>query len=712
MDRARDTGMPAVTRRLTLVQEIDAAKQAGFLIYMPFYARRELPDSEEERRQELAGYAYAAFRAGDFLRAVSQPLAAHHVELSVYDGADRTPANLLYGEPSNHERSGAISIVRVVPVLDRPWTMIYSTVPQPPVPPLGVFIAGLLVTGAAATLSRGLERFKRRAEKSEAATRAREGELALLVDAIPALVSYIDRDEIVRVANRRFVDWFGVAPNAITGRSVREMIGEEDYPDVAVRLRAALAGESVAFARWYNSPGGARYLNTIYVAHRVDSGAVVGVYALSSDLTAHKRSEDAARFVADCGKVLISSLDYETNCRAIVHLAVPRVADIAILFRVEGDRLRAHAVAHVSDAAQAQLSAFFEHITLPIDGANNIAVAARSGQSVVTENLDPAELDRAAANDAQRAMLRQLKLRSALHLPIIVRNKIWAVFSFGTSETSGRRLDDEYRQLAEEIATRVRLAVENTLLYEEAKNMEQELERRVEVRTAELNEAIHELEAFSYSVSHDLRAPLRTIRSFTELTLEDAAPRLTDEEKNYLDRVRRASQRLERLISDLLAYTRISKSQVELRRVDLHTLVSDIQREHPEFQPPQADVTIEGQLLPVIGNEAYLTQCISNLLGNAVKFVPPERTPHVRVWTQRQGDRVRLCVADNGIGISKEYLARAFEMFERLHLSGAYEGTGVGLAIVRRAVQRMKGTVGVESKLGEGSTFWLELPAA
>jgi PAS domain S-box-containing protein len=242
------------------------------------------------------------------------------------------------------------------------------------------------------------------------------------------------------------------------------------------------------------------------------------------------------------------------------------------------------------------------------------------------------------------------------------------------------------------------------------KRMEEELERRVEARTAELNEAVQELEAFSYSVSHDLRAPLRTIRGFTELVLEEASDRLNEEERGYLDRVHRASTRLDRLIADLLAYTRVSKTKVELRPVNLHALVSDIQREHPEFQQPRADVEIEDSLLPVVGNEAYLTQCITNLVGNAVKFVREGQQPIVRISTERRGDMVRVFVKDNGIGIAAERLNRAFEMFERLHSAGSYEGTGVGLAIVRRAVQRMKGHVGVASEVGKGTTFWLELP--
>ncbi|MDO8540274.1 MAG: HAMP domain-containing sensor histidine kinase [Opitutaceae bacterium] len=237
--------------------------------------------------------------------------------------------------------------------------------------------------------------------------------------------------------------------------------------------------------------------------------------------------------------------------------------------------------------------------------------------------------------------------------------------------------------------------------------------RREQLHTArQLNDEAVKLEAFSYSVSHDLRSPLRSIRGFTELTLEEAGPRLNETERGYLTRVQRAVRRLEQLISDLLAYTRVSKTRVELGPVDIDSLARDLRREHPEFQPPKADVRIEGHLLPVIGNVAYLTQCLTNLLGNAVKFVRPDQPADVQLWSERHGPNVRLFVRDHGIGIPADNLHRVFEMFERLHASSGYEGTGVGLAIVRRAVQRMKGSVGVSSKEGAGTTFWIELPAA
>jgi len=141
-------------------------------------------------------------------------------------------------------------------------------------------------------------------------------------------------------------------------------------------------------------------------------------------------------------------------------------------------------------------------------------------------------------------------------------------------------------------------------------------------------------------------------------------------------------------------------------------LLRDIVHERPELHSPRAVVTIEEPMELVLGHDASLTQCLTNLLGNAVKFVAPDVTPKVRVFTKPVADNVRICVQDNGIGISREGQQQLFSIFQRLNAGRRYEGTGVGLSIVRKAAERMHGSVGVESMEGQGSTFWVELPRA
>jgi PAS domain S-box-containing protein len=238
-----------------------------------------------------------------------------------------------------------------------------------------------------------------------------------------------------------------------------------------------------------------------------------------------------------------------------------------------------------------------------------------------------------------------------------------------------------------------------------------ELERKVAERTARLQEVVSELEAFSYSLSHDLRAPLRAIQGFTEIVLTDYGEKIP-EAVDYLRRVINASSRMDRLIQDVLAFSRVSRQEIDVAPVDVEKLVQDLVDERPELHPPRAQVTVHSPLLPVIGHDASLMQCLTNLLDNAVKFVPPGTMPQVRVSTEQRDGHVRINVSDNGIGIDAEGQRRLFTVFQRLANAQQYQGTGLGLAIVRKAAERMGGRVGVESAPGNGSTFWLELPKA
>ena len=243
----------------------------------------------------------------------------------------------------------------------------------------------------------------------------------------------------------------------------------------------------------------------------------------------------------------------------------------------------------------------------------------------------------------------------------------------------------------------------------EVRDLLEQLEEKVRERTARLEQTISELEAFSYSMSHDLRAPLRAMRGYAQVLQEEYATRLDDAGQDYLRRISTASERLDRLVQDVLRYSRCARETIHCVPVDLDALIAAVIAEYPSLRPPNAEIIVSGPLLKVMGHEASLTQVISNLLANAVKFVPAGRKAKVRVWTEAHGPMVRICIQDNGIGIAPDHHGKIFRMFERLSAGSEYEGTGIGLAIVAKAVERMGGSVGLESEVGDGSTFWIEL---
>lgn len=239
-----------------------------------------------------------------------------------------------------------------------------------------------------------------------------------------------------------------------------------------------------------------------------------------------------------------------------------------------------------------------------------------------------------------------------------------------------------------------------------------ELERRVDERTAKLSEMVSELEAFSYTVSHDLRAPLRGIQGYAHFLLEDAGEKIDENTRSYVRSIQSSAARLDALVQDVLAYSRVARSKIAFHPIDLEMLLKQIIAENPAFQMPQVQIDLQTPMPQVMAHAASLSQCIANLLGNAIKFVEPGVLPKVVVRTEVHENRVRVWFIDNGIGIEPELQGKIFGMFERAHTDRGFDGTGIGLAIVKKAMLRMQGEVGVVSTPGRGSRFWIQLPRA
>jgi len=205
-----------------------------------------------------------------------------------------------------------------------------------------------------------------------------------------------------------------------------------------------------------------------------------------------------------------------------------------------------------------------------------------------------------------------------------------------------------------------------------------------------------------------MRAPLRAMQGFAAVLEEDFAQGLAPEAKQYLRRLAASAVRLDALIRDVLNYSKLARGEMVLARVEPQDLIKEIVESYPNLRP--TEIHLEGSIPPVLANRAALTQVVSNLLGNAVKFVVRGVQPHVKVWGEStRGEWVRIWFEDNGIGIRREVQERIFHMFQRLNSPDDYEGTGIGLTIVRKAMERMGGKVGVESEPGMGSRFWIEL---
>jgi signal transduction histidine kinase len=248
---------------------------------------------------------------------------------------------------------------------------------------------------------------------------------------------------------------------------------------------------------------------------------------------------------------------------------------------------------------------------------------------------------------------------------------------------------------------------------EDLRRFGEALERRVAERTAELEAANEELRSFSYTVSHDLRAPVRAVAGFAGILARDHAAHMDEEARHHLQNIREAGEAMGRLIDDLLAYTRVGRATVQREPVDLDALGRRVEFAFgARAREAGGAVIVEQPLHRPLGDPTLVEEILVNLVDNALSYARPGVRPEVRILTTRDGASVTLSVADNGRGIPPEAQEHIFELFSRAAPADAEQGTGIGLAIVRKAARSMGSDLRVSSTVGAGTTFSLSLPAA
>jgi len=474
------------------------------------------------------------------------------------------------------------------------------------------------------------------------------------------------------------------------GKTDLELLpGPEGQALMALKREALESGAARRLEVGTSLPGGKKFYDVFVSPRRNAQGEILGVSGVALDVTASKQTELQQRALYE----LVAAVNRASAMPEIHEAALDAIcrchhADRAsILLYDEQGLMRFRAWRGLSEtyrrAAEGHSPWAAGDPDPEVLWINNIAEA----------NLAP-ELREAAEREGIKALA---------FVPITNQKQLLGKFMIYYTSTHFFTADEV--RPAQTIASQIAFALQR-------QKSGQALERLVDERTASLREAIAQMEEFSYSVSHDLRAPVRAMQGYARAVLEDHGAQLDDSGRDYLERIVRSGARMDRLIQDILIYSRLSRREIQLQPVSLSKLLREILLQYPQMQAPQAEIELVEPLHDVLAHEPSLSQAVSNLLSNAVKFVLPGQTARVRLAAERRGEWVRFWVEDNGIGIRPEYQHRLFGMFERIHPERKYEGTGIGLAIVRKAVERMGGRVGVVSDGTTGSRFWLELPGA
>jgi PAS domain S-box-containing protein len=308
------------------------------------------------------------------------------------------------------------------------------------------------------------------------------------------------------------------------------------------------------------------------------------------------------------------------------------------------------------------------------------------------------------------------KITEVLYNATVFRNEageVQGVFAAARDITELRRIEKELQTAHNELELRVKertkeLQIANAALQSEITERK-EVEKLIELRTKLLEVTNKELESFSYSVSHDLRAPLRAIDGYTRMILRDQRDKLDDDAKRKFDLIRSNTQMMGKFIDDLLSFSRLGRLELNMSRLDMESLVNDVWMELQIINPDRKIDLVIKNVPPGWGDRTLIKQVYSNLLSNAVKYTNFRDNVYVEVGGYKEGDEYIYYVKDNGVGFDMEYYDKLFGVFQRLHSADEYEGTGVGLAIVQRIIHRHGGRVWANAIVDKGATFYFTL---
>jgi len=523
-------------------------------------------------------------------------------------------------------------------------------------------------------------------KKAEIALEQNQRFLQAITDHVPGLIAYVDASLRFRFANAEHLHVYGMDPRQIMGMHMSECVPPGAWQDIEPRIKAAVAGSPQRFEAWRTTVTGApMYISAAYLPDTHD-GKVQGVFIQIIDITERKRVEERVKGLNDELEIRIRERSAELiESEQRFRMMVDNLRDYCIFF-MDAQGL----ITDWTDSAQR------------LEGYSPTEMMGRH-YSVLFESNSPevaqshaSQMLRLAASRGQHEInnwhVRKDGSRYWAQSVLIAlreaNGELRGFAKINRDMSDAKRLDDLMR------------------------NINDELENRVAERTEQLLAANRDLESFSYSVSHDLRSPLRHISSFVSLLEEHLSEQKDDVASRYLTTIGNSARHMSQLIDGLLAFSRLGRAAVNVTPVDLAMLVDTVVSHIAHDTEGRIVDWVIAPDLPVVQGDALLLREVwANLLGNAFKYSRPRERAVIEVgWSVDPAVGYTFHVRDNGVGFDTKYAQKLFGVFQRLHRASDFEGTGIGLALARRIVERHGGSIWAESELGVGSVFYFSLP--
>ena len=550
-------------------------------------------------------------------------------------------------------------------------------------------------------------------KQAEQALRASENRFRVLSE--NAFVGiYIIQDGRLSYVNSTLAKIFGYTPEELIGAEPALVIHPDDRAMVAENIRRRIVGEieTVHYEFRGRCKDGATK-NIEVLGGRIDfSGrtAVIGnlmditdrkqaADEIARSLAAEKKARKVAEILREANESLSRTLHLEDILQNLLQYLLQLVPyDSANVMLLEGDfHLRVVALRgyeHWTDLGAARKLVFDIR---DIPSLHELITTQKSIQ--IANTYEYPGWARVAGTE---------HIVCWLGIPIITDGQVIGLYSVDKVEPAF--FTDEHRLLAEGLAAQAAVAIQNTRLHDQIRRANVELEQRVADRTAQLEAANKELEAFAYSVSHDLRAPLRHIDGFIEMLQKRAKTTLDDQSQHYMEVIADSARKMGSLIDDLLSFSRMGRNEMFKSQVNLDELVQDVIQ---EFKSETAGRDIQWKISPlpsVTGDRAMLRLALVNLISNALKFTRPREHPRIEIGSIQDPNEVVIFVRDNGVGFDINYIDKLFGVFQRLHRQEDFEGTGIGLANIRRVIDRHGGKTWAVGEVDHGATFYFSLP--